>query len=70
MIAMPISVKHTGMKDNTAWNDLTESEQRVWLSAGKKPAEYNGKMIWVGDILDSSMRIVCANEPAAQPQEG
>ena len=42
----------TGLKDNTKWEQLTLAEKQEWLSGiGNTSENWNGKMIFEGDII-------------------
>lgn len=41
-----------GIRDDTLWEDLTNKEQRAWISADKKPDEWCGFWVYVGDVFN------------------
>ncbi|MGG0793758.1 YopX family protein [Brevibacillus laterosporus] len=46
--------QYTGLHDNTKWDELTNQEQQEWLNQGKTQEEWEGKEIYVGDIVQIS----------------
>lgn len=64
--------QYTGLKDSTKWEDLTEDEQKEWLSSkheiedrNNQKEDWNGKKVFEGDILKythsngSSIGFIC-----------
>lgn len=43
--------QYTGCHDSTKWEELSASEQEDFIRKGGKPSEWNGKQIFVGDIV-------------------
>jgi hypothetical protein len=43
--------QYTGLLDGTKWEKLTDAERSAWLASGKTKAEWNGKMIFEGDVV-------------------
>ena len=43
--------QYTGCHDSTKWEELSASEQEDFIRKGGKQSEWNGKQIFVGDIV-------------------
>jgi len=47
--------QYTDLKDNTKWEDLTETERANWTRQGNLPSVWSGKEIYEGDKLEYSI---------------
>ena len=43
--------QYTGLHDSTTWESLSEEDQKIWIEDGWVPSQWEGRMIFEGDIV-------------------
>lgn len=53
--------QYIGIKDQTTWAQLTESERERWVLGGNLPSNWQGKEIYEGDIQKTAVANLSCN---------